>query len=85
MKQFLRKFLRDCKAESRYSIFIGLALTIVIAYSLVPTIYTTISGTNTTGWSTLTGGSGALAIFQLGLLIFCSAIVIFVIKEALGD
>lgn len=85
MKQFLRKFLRDVKAESKYSLFIGLALSIVIAYSLVPTIYTTISETNTTGWTALTGGSGALAIFQLGLLIFCSAIVIFVIKEALGD
>jgi uncharacterized membrane protein len=64
--------------------FIGMALFVVIAVSLVPTIYTTISGTNTTGWASLTGGSGALAIFQLILLVFVCSIVIVLVKKAIG-
>jgi uncharacterized membrane protein len=59
---------------------VGAVIAIVIAVSLIPTIYTTISGTNTTGWSTLTGGAGALAIFQLILLVFVAGIIIALVK-----
>lgn len=79
------KFLRNKKGEAKlnYTLFIGMALAIVIAVSLVPTIYDTIADTNTTGWSSLTGGSGALAIFELILLVFVAGIVIYVVKQAL--
>lgn len=69
---------------AEYGKFIGLALALVIAVSLVPTIYTTISGTNTTGWSALTGGAGAQSIFELLLLVFVASIIIYMIKEAIG-
>jgi uncharacterized membrane protein len=63
--------------------FVGLTVGIVIAVSLVPTIYTTINGTNTTAWSNIVGGTGAAAIFQLIVLIFVAGIVIYVLKEIL--
>jgi hypothetical protein len=62
---------------------VGVVIAIVIAVSLVPTIYSVINATNTTAWSSLTGGSGAQAIFQLILLCFVAGIVIAVIKYML--
>jgi uncharacterized membrane protein len=59
---------------------VGAVIAIVIAVSLIPTIYTTISGTNTTGWTSLTGGAGALAIFQLILLVFVAGIIIALVR-----
>lgn len=67
-----------------YGKFIGLALSLVIAVSLVSVIYDTVNGTDTTGWSSLTGGSGAVAIFELLLLVFVAAIIIYILKEALS-
>lgn len=84
MLDWLRKIWKNTKAEADYGKFIGMAIAIVIAIALVPTVYDTISGTNTTGWSSLTGGSGAVAIFELLLLIFIAGIVIYVVKQALS-
>ena len=62
---------------------VGVVVAIVIAVSLVPTIFTVINATNTTAWSTLTGGSGASSIFQLILLVFVAGIVVAIIKYML--
>ena len=59
---------------------VGAVVAIVIGISLVPTVYDTISGTNTTGWTALTGGAGALAIFELILLIFVAGIVVAIVR-----
>jgi len=63
--------------------FIGLAIAIVIAVNLVPTVFESINDTDTSDWSDLTGGTGAIAIFELVLLLFVAAIVIWIIKKAL--
>jgi len=63
---------------------VGVCIAIVIAVSLVPTIFTAVNGTSTTGWSSLTGGSGAVSILQLILLVFVAGVVIAIIKYFLA-
>ena len=82
----MRKLWRNKMAETiNYGMFIGLALAIVIAVSLVPTVVETINGTeNLDEWDDdLIGGSGASAIYQLIVLIFVAGIAIWVIRKAL--
>lgn len=81
----MKKFLKNQKAEVKYGAFIGLAIALVIAVAMVPTVFDIIDATNTTGWDALTGGSGAVAIFELILIIFIAGIVIYLIKTALSD
>lgn len=70
--------------NTKYGMFIGIVLAVVIALSLVSTVYDTIDDVNTTGWSAITGGTGAIAIMELSLLIFVASIVIYLIKQALA-
>jgi len=59
---------------------VGAVVAIVIAISLVPTIADTVMGTNTTNWTTLTGGTGAISVFELIVLVFVAGIVVAVVK-----
>jgi hypothetical protein len=59
---------------------VGAVVAIVIAISLVPTIAEAITGTNTTTWAALTGGAGAVSVFELMLLVFVAGIVVAVVK-----
>lgn len=77
------KLLSDKKAKVNYGLFIGLAISLVIAAALVPTVFETINDTDTTDWGDLTGGAGAEAIFQLLLLVFVAGIVIYMIRSSL--
>jgi hypothetical protein len=59
---------------------VGAVVAIVIAISLVPTIATALTGTNTSNWTTLTGGAGAVSVFGLILLVFVAGIVVAIVK-----
>lgn len=56
---------------------------VVIATSLIGTVYTAIAGINTTGWSTLAGGTGAITITQICLLLFAVFIALTIVKGVL--
>ena len=74
---------KEPRKMADYGKFIGLALALVIAIALVPVVFEAINGTDTSDWGGITGGAGALAIFELLLLIFVAAIVIYIIKESI--
>lgn len=63
---------------------VGAVVGIVIAISLLPTVADTIVGTNTSTWSTLTGGTGAVSIFELTLLVFVAGIVVAIVRHFLS-
>jgi hypothetical protein len=63
---------------------VGAVVGIVIAIALLPTVADTITGTNTSTWSTLTGGTGAVSIFELTLLVFVAGIVIAIVRHFLS-
>jgi hypothetical protein len=83
MKNPIRKLFKDTRGEVDYAKFIIIVIAIFIATSLVGSMYTQISNTNTTGWSSLTGGSGAVTLYQLIFFVFIASIVIYIVREAL--
>ena len=81
--QLLQRLLGNQRGEVAYTKFIGLAIAVVLMTALVPTVFEAINGTDTTDWNTLTGGAGAITLFQIILLIFVAAIVIYMVKSAI--
>jgi len=69
--------------DMKVGVLIGLVFFIVLAVSLVPTVFEIINDTDTSEWSDMTGGSGAVAIFELLLLLFVAAIAIVIVKFAI--
>jgi hypothetical protein len=69
--------------EMKVGVLIGLVFFIVLAVSLVPTVFEVLNGTDTSDWASFTGGSGAVAIFELLLLLFVAAIAIIIVKFAI--
>ena len=69
--------------DMKVGVLIGLVFFIVLAVSLVPTVFEILNDTDTSEWSDMTGGSGAVAIFELLLLLFVAAIAIVIVKFAI--